>query len=249
MPVSFWVTPGHGINSPGYGDGVANFDRAVMPRCLECHATYFQLVEAPNKYDKTNFVLGITCEKCHGPGRDHVTRHAPAAGGAARAGGIVNTGKLSRNQQIELCATCHGGPGVQPRTSSFSYRPGDPVNAHFQSSGDSAPAARPEVHGNQVALMKASRCYQASDMTCSTCHDVHKPQRDLVAMSGRCMTCHKVESCGLFPKSGHKLLGQCVDCHMPNETSNKLSVTTQGATLQPKFRTHWIKVYPASPAR
>jgi hypothetical protein len=250
LPVSYWVTPGHWINSPGYGDGSANFDRAVMPRCLECHATFFQVVAAPNHYDTTNFVLGLTCEKCHGPGRDHVTRMSPGAGRPAGAGGIVNTGNLAREQQLELCATCHGGSRVQPRGQSFTYKPGDNFNTHYVTSPlPAVPDVRPEVHGNQVDLLRSSPCFKNSQMTCSTCHDVHKPQRDIVAMSGSCLTCHKTESCGLFPKSGARLAGQCVECHMPNQTSNRVSVTTQGVNLQPKFRNHLIKVYPTLPSR
>ena len=248
LPVSFWVTPGHWINSPGYRDGTAEFNNAVTPRCLECHATYFEVIASPNRYNTTNFVLGITCEKCHGPGRDHVTRHTPRPGRQVREGGIVNTGSLSRDRQMDLCATCHGGPGVTPRGQSFTYRPGDVLSTHFIiAPTPSVAAIRPEVHGNQVALLKGSRCYQASEMTCSTCHDVHTTERNIVSMSDRCLTCHKLESCGLFPKSGRKLAGQCVECHMPNETSNRVSITTGGATLQPKFRNHLIKVYPQAP--
>src|SRR2546430_12474492 len=30
-------------------------------------------------------------------------------------------------------------------------------------------------------------------------------QRDTVALSGRCLTCHTVQNCGLFPQHGHEL--------------------------------------------
>lgn len=71
LPVSFWSKLGW-VNSPGYRDGVANFDRPVIPRCPECHATYFESMPPPeNSYSKMRFVVGITCEKCHGPGVEH----------------------------------------------------------------------------------------------------------------------------------------------------------------------------------
>src|SRR5690348_5964686 len=62
LPVSYWVELGHWVNSPGYTDGWAKFDRPVMPRCLECHASYAESVAGPqpnNRYKKTNVVLGI----------------------------------------------------------------------------------------------------------------------------------------------------------------------------------------------
>ena len=47
-----------------------------------------------------------------------------------------------------------------------------------------------DVHANQMALLSRSRCFTSSQMTCTTCHDVHRPQRDVVELSGRCLTCH-----------------------------------------------------------
>ncbi len=89
LPVSFWTPLEEWANSPGYRDGTADFDRPVVPRCLECHATYFSAIpsEAPaNRYHRAGSVLGISCERCHGPGRQHVefeksgTQYAPKAG-------------------------------------------------------------------------------------------------------------------------------------------------------------------------
>jgi hypothetical protein len=41
LPVSYWTRLGW-VNSPNYRDGFADFDRPIIPRCLECHATYFE---------------------------------------------------------------------------------------------------------------------------------------------------------------------------------------------------------------
>ena len=69
LPVSYWMDPGEWVNSPGYIDGTANFDRPIAARCLECHASSFESRAPPeNLYNKTSLVLGISCEKCHGPG-------------------------------------------------------------------------------------------------------------------------------------------------------------------------------------
>ena len=76
LPVSYWSSVAAWVNSPGYTDGTADFQRPVVPRCLECHASYFQKLpgELPeNRYSKQGFLLGISCERCHGPG-DHVYR-------------------------------------------------------------------------------------------------------------------------------------------------------------------------------
>ncbi len=41
LPVSYWTELHAWVNSPGFTDGVADFERPIVPRCLECHATYF----------------------------------------------------------------------------------------------------------------------------------------------------------------------------------------------------------------
>ena len=79
MPISYWKTLDTWINSPGpgYTDGRANCDRAVAPRCFECHATWIEAkpdLQLVNRYDSTGAILGITCERCHAGGREHVTR-------------------------------------------------------------------------------------------------------------------------------------------------------------------------------
>ena len=73
LPVSYWSETGQWMNSPGYPDGLPNFDKPIIPRCLECHATYIESLPPPlNHFEKTSVVLGITCEKCHGAGKMHV---------------------------------------------------------------------------------------------------------------------------------------------------------------------------------
>lgn len=76
LPVSYWTETDQWMNSPGYPDGLPNFDKPIIPRCLECHTTYVgSQPPSLNRFDKTSMVLGITCEKCHGPGRNHVARN------------------------------------------------------------------------------------------------------------------------------------------------------------------------------
>jgi len=68
LPVSYWTETNNWVNSPGFPDGSPHFDKEIIPRCLECHASSFAWMPPPsNRYRKTSLVLGITCEKCHGP--------------------------------------------------------------------------------------------------------------------------------------------------------------------------------------
>lgn len=245
LPVSYWTELEQWVNSPGFTDGIADFNRPIVPRCLECHATYFASIASrrgENYYQKTGFVLGISCERCHGPGREHVEKEsAKSAAVSAAAPTIVNPAALPRDLQIAVCAQCHAGIGddVGP---AFSYTPGRPLENFIQLPRPD-PDARVDVHGNQVALTQRSRCYQNSEMTCATCHEVHAPERSAAAYSDNCLQCHKDRDCGEFAKLGAKIRDSCIDCHMPVQESDLIISNLRGKQIKARMRNHWIKVY------
>lgn len=243
LPVSYWTEVASWVNSPGYGDRSIEFSRPVVARCLECHATFFEPVTdsgLANKYRRSDYVVGISCEKCHGPGKQHADLNAPGAPKLSDHA-IVNPAKLTRDRQLALCSLCHGGIGVA-KEPAFSYTVGNALD-DFIRLDVPKPDEPLDVHGNQVALLERSECFKSSKMTCSTCHDVHLRQREVGDFSEKCMACHKVESCGLFPKRGRAIAGKCIDCHLPNQTSNVIASTHDGVRIRPKVRNHWIKVY------
>ena len=246
LPVGYSTVLHKWINGPGYVDGTAKFDRTVIPRCLECHATYFAS-ELPgpdvNLYDRKNFVLGISCERCHGPGRRHVESHGKKADGAAGEASIVNPAKLSAARKSDLCIQCHGGQGERELLPAFSYIPGQPLEKYIDL-GTPDPAADVDVHGKQGKLLAKSKCFQSSaDMTCSTCHNVHKPEPDLAAMSQHCLSCHSTKATPTHLAVGNSITSNCVDCHMPTLESNVVNLDVDGTKVKQRFRTHWIKIY------
>lgn len=82
-----------------------------------------------------------------------------------------------------------------------------------------------------------------SNMSCATCHDIHEPEHNLATFSQKCLSCHKVEACGVYPKLGLEIANNCIDCHMPNQESRVVFLDVEGKKVNPKFRTHWIKLY------
>jgi Cytochrome c554 and c-prime len=243
LPVSYWTETHRWINSPGYPDGLANFDKPIIPRCLECHTTYIQSLAPPlNRFARPTVVFGITCEKCHGPGRAHVERtisKTPLRPGEAED--IVNPASLARDRQMDLCALCHAGPGTE-KAAAFSFAPGA-VLAQYLSLPLDAPDTPDDVHAHQVQQLRSSRCFRSSGLTCMTCHDVHRTQRDVASYADRCLTCHKMESCGKYPTLGSQIARNCVDCHMPLKQSNQIVLDTVNGPVKPQVRTHRIAVY------
>jgi hypothetical protein len=107
--------------------------------CLHCHSTRAEPRLAPDgEHDTRVAELGIACEACHGPGREHVTqltspvsRYAAHLDGDKGAHAIVNPAKLSAARASQICSQCHAI--WQPRREVFrehnqtgmAYRPGD----------------------------------------------------------------------------------------------------------------------------
>jgi Cytochrome c554 and c-prime len=239
LPVSYWKELGW-VNSPGYRDGRANFDRPVVPRCLECHGTYFEaLPPPPNRYRQSGFIVGIRCEKCHGPGGEHVRRYQSKSARPADTA-ILNPARFPRDRQMDLCGWCHAGLGTAV-APTFSYVPGNPLESYIKMPQPD-PGAPLDVHGSQVELLKRSGCYRRSGMTCLTCHNVHLAQHDPAEFSQRCLSCHKPES-AMFPRHGSKVGSNCIDCHMPLQETNLIVFDQNGRKAKPRVRNHWVRVY------
>ena len=157
-------------------------------------------------------------------------------------------GTLTRQQKLDNCGLCHSGMRNN-FLPSFSYLVGDDLDKFFFPTSPVSTDTSPEVHGNQVGLLASSKCFQMSEMECSTCHDVHKREtKNITLFSARCMSCHQQGSdmfCKQPPVEGLNLSGNCIDCHMPSLPSQKLFLqTSAGAQAKPFFmRTHLIGHY------
>ena len=252
LPVSYWTDGHQWINSPGYENGSVDFSRPVNPGCLECHATYIRPLSpdpGTNRYDRDTLVTGISCERCHGPGANHVARAKAGSASASAGQAILNPTKFSRDRQVDLCALCHSGIQREAIAPPFSYMPGRPLSDYFKPL-QAESAEHPDVHGNQVGLLQRSRCYLSSpNMTCSTCHDVHAKEQPAAAYSVKCLTCHQWQSCGVSKTIGHSIANNCIDCHMPVEPTRVIVSETADKIVRATMRNHWIKIYPGTGQR
>ena len=243
LPVSYLTGVEEWINSPGYPDGQIDFGRLIVARCLECHSTSFTvLVDRGTVRYSRNYVLGISCEKCHGDGRQHIKYHSSHPG-ETRGRYILDPARFSRERKLDNCALCHSGPR-EPLRPEFSYRPGESLDDFFLPPSDENPPV-PDVHGNQVGLLRSSKCFRSSTtMSCSTCHDVHKPERDLSRLAGKCLGCHQVGRHKMAARIGARMIPHCIDCHMPNERSRAIQINTPTTQFSLHFRSHAIGIYP-----
>jgi tetratricopeptide (TPR) repeat protein len=244
LPVA-WIHPinqwGHvSLNRRGTGD----FSRDGTTRCQECHNTWFEHVPGtPNQYKPDSFLLGVTCERCHGPGREHIAYHEANPKAAAKA--IVHPGHLARERQMEVCTQCHSN-AVTPRGPRFSYRPGEPLDDYFRTAITRHPE---EDHvANQVKYLRESKCFQKSDtLTCVTCHNPHQPtNHDAVRQS--CLKCHEPAACKERPRVPAAVRDDCAGCHTPARVwMNVHFHTADESFVAPIRRTdHRVAVHPES---
>jgi hypothetical protein len=99
-PTREWASS-HFCNPFGEGD----FSRDMTVRCMECHTTWMEHAPGTNLFRRDEALLGVTCERCHGPGRDHVEYHRLNPGKSAEK--ILNPISLDRELLIEVCTQCH----------------------------------------------------------------------------------------------------------------------------------------------
>ncbi len=250
QPVSFYTPLNTWCNSPTFPDNQLVFSRVILPGCLECHSTYAK--SAPGnggipEYDKSQMILGINCERCHGPAAEHVAfqQNNPKE---KQAKFITNISGLTRQQKLDNCALCHSGIR-QNSKPSFSFVTGDKLDDYSTPDYKADSAASLDVHGNQYGLLTASKCFKASTMDCSSCHNTHVKETDNFQLfSQRCMNCHseaKHNFCKQMPVEGLVLKDNCIDCHMPALPSTQifLNVQDKEKSTADLVRTHMIGIY------
>lgn len=246
LPVSFNAQVYSWVPVPGSSFDRYMFRRTIGSGCLNCHSTHMEEKLAFNEnpgFDKTKMILGITCERCHGPSRNHVD--AMEAGDTQAGLQIRNPGKMNRKQQLDLCAQCHSGRGNQ--LLPFHFLPGDSLPGGMNiASGVSTT----EVHGNQFDLLAISKCFLNSEMTCTTCHNLHRNERGLTSnFSAKCVSCHQTNTdkfCSLESISADVLAKDCITCHMPVRTSKVITFDNQQASKRSgeMARSHFISINP-----
>ncbi|MBC7851510.1 MAG: hypothetical protein H7Y31_17330 [Chitinophagaceae bacterium] len=251
LPITFFSAANQWSNSPGFANK-PTFNRVITSRCLECHTTFAQTLSLPKKepeqFNRNNMILGVECEKCHGPAASHVAFQTSNPTDTTGKN-IVNPATLSRQQNLDLCALCHGGR-LQKTKPSFEFVVGEELHDFFKIDTATTDPNEIDVHGNQYGLLRASECFRMSEMTCKSCHNTHQNEKNKpVLFSQRCMSCHTVQQknfCTFKDLPSTTLIKNCIDCHMPQKPSRAISVFVSGqqTPMSALIRSHYVAKYP-----
>jgi predicted CXXCH cytochrome family protein len=202
--------------------------RFISYKCMFCHNGYPSIPSA-NQLPGSDPVFlgelpeGIDCQRCHGPGADHVRTAGKA--------GILNPARLTPERRMEICMQCHmettSGriPAVLQRfeRSAFSYIPGEPL-VDFAIHFDHAPGTGHDGKFEAVSSvyrLRQSRCFleSAGKLECATCHDPHRIPRGAAALrqySAVCLRCHQSQ----HPAGVTATAADCITCHMPKRRAD-----------------------------
>ena len=194
-------------------------------KCVGCHVTSPRAARdrrVPEAADR-----GIGCERCHGPGGNHLVAMKLNFPDPA----IARPSRASAEQITRLCGACHKAD--DPSTSET-----DPRFVRFQ-----------------ATTLPKSRCYTESRgaMSCITCHDPHRDaDRNPLAYETRCLSCHGTASPEPSKENRHARLLEgtrrlpcpvnpatdCLKCHMPK---------VEGAAPHASFTDHQIRIHREPP--
>jgi predicted CXXCH cytochrome family protein len=223
-----------------------NFQRPTGPLCDGCHSVNYDI----SKGTVTEWNVG--CEKCHGPGSEHVKQPVRF--------NIVNPARLDYVQANDVCVQCHsqGQPLKTPTGGKYKYydwpagfqvghklgdfwklephKLGETSFTHFSD----GTAHKNRMQGNDFAI---SLMYERG-VTCFSCHDVHGNDNDALLWKPAkvlCLDCHGPNSpngphAPTIEQHTHHKTGstgsECIACHMPKIEATIADVNVRSHTFR-----------------
>ncbi|HVZ23230.1 MAG TPA: cytochrome c3 family protein [Vicinamibacterales bacterium] len=221
-----------------------NLKRPTGPTCDGCHSVNYDIrTKQPTEWN-------VGCEKCHGPGGDHVNNPSRA--------NIVNPTRLSSIDGVNVCVQCHsqGQPLAKPLAGKYydwpvGYRPGLRLSDFWQLEehklGETTFTHYADGTGHKNRMQGndfVQSVMYTRGVTCFSCHDVHGTgnNADLVKPANvLCLDCHGPKSpngphTATIEQHTHHTAGsagnECVNCHMPQIEPEIAGVNVRSHTFK-----------------
>jgi predicted CXXCH cytochrome family protein len=235
------VKPGTDWWTPYYP--ADNMQRPTGPTCDGCHSVNYDVTT--KKVTEWN----VGCEKCHGPGGDHVKQPSQA--------NIVNPSRLNYVDATDTCVQCHSqGQRLTAPTAGKAYdwpvgfqmgghlddywkleehKLGEQTFTHFAD----GTAHKNRMQGNDFV----SSLMYTHGVACFSCHDAHGTENDALLLKPAnvlCLDCHGPNSPNgphaptIEQHTHHKAGSQgseCIACHMPKIQQTIADVNVRSHTF------------------
>lgn len=103
------------------GEKLGVADPQTSTKCLKCHSTAYNFSETPPAADsKVTLEEGVSCESCHGPGKDYKSKEVMSDKAASVAAGLIIPGSLN-------CVKCHNEESPSWKADRYTDKDGNPV--------------------------------------------------------------------------------------------------------------------------
>jgi predicted CXXCH cytochrome family protein len=233
-----------------------NMKRPTGPLCDGCHSVNYDVrTKAVTEWN-------VGCEKCHGPGSNHIAQPSRA--------NIVNPARLDPVAGVNVCIQCHsqGQPLKNPIEGRYydwpvgfhvglnlrdfwkleEHKLGETTFTHFAD----GTGHKNRMQGNDYT----ESVMYTRGVTCFSCHDVHGTSNNadlLRPVNVLCLNCHGPKSPNgphtpTIEQHTHHRPGsagsECVGCHMPpiEQTIGDVMVRSHTFKFIPPGRTETSKV-------
>jgi len=188
--------------------------------CADCHSTNVRenYDEKTDSYNTKYALINVSCEACHGPGKQHVEDVNRLGDRYKNSGTLQMTLKTTPKDLVDQCARCH----MRREQFSASFNFEGTMLDHYSPQLIETPIYYPDgqildedyVYGSFVQ----SKMYR-NNITCNNCHNSHtlKLKFDGNAL---CAQCHLPEKYNTPKHHFHKEDKEgalCINCHMPGK--------------------------------
>ncbi len=190
--------------------------------CARCHSTNLR-----KNYDiktdtyKTSYsIINVSCESCHGAGKQHVEfMNDGYKSGERVAGSFLKLAKNAKQtEELNTCAPCHAriseinGAQIESKEIMDNYIPQIPDTEFFHADG--------QVNDEDYIYTSflQSRMFHKG-VTCSTCHNPHSAKLKRIG-NQTCTLCHVSTKYDVPTHTFHKKgteAAECKNCHMPGK--------------------------------
>ena len=217
--------------------------------CFNCHVSQLSTNYDPKSdtYRTTWTEVGINCETCHGPSKEHnQVMEATPKGKLPPDLKIISVKKFTQAQNNSACGSCHAK--MSPLTTKFP--PGERFFDHFDlvtlEHPDFYPDGRDLGENYTYTTWLMSPCAQSGKLDCLTCHTTSGRYRfkEEDKANGACLPCHAERVAQAAEHIHHPadkpgVPTKCITCHMPmtafarmNRSDHSMLPPTPAATMQ-----------------
>jgi len=200
--------------------------------CYGCHVSQEEknFDAAASEYDTKWLNFGTNCERCHGPGSDHVAHYSATVKPQGPARDIVLQTRLDASRNTMVCAQCHSFRDiyVQGYSAGADYYDYFMPILEYSQPEDKDPAYWPDGRtrrfSNDAYGLWQSECFLKGKVTCVGCHvaahetEIERNPQLRPDANALCTRCHESLAKNVTAHSHHaesSTGSSCVECHMP----------------------------------